>query len=196
MCAQIKGKIHAACLCALGIYLQFLNTGWSLGFSGVSMSGSAAEEGSSGEQPMSKAREEQQSLQEPSEEQVMARNLARRNTKFIHINILCINLMESEEQFLQSFNSFPKQVPSAAAQWCWAPLWDGDRDEPRPGGSGERGDPYGAMDRKRQGSTTRTATQRTVPCFQTTAWTVRWSLAQPGIFCLLVVENCLGITWR
>lgn len=57
-----------------------LKQGWSLGFSGVSKSGSAAVEGSSGEQLRSKARDEQQSLQEPSEEQVVARNLALEGT--------------------------------------------------------------------------------------------------------------------
>lgn len=44
------------------------------------MSGSAAVEGGSGEQAMSTARGEQQSLQEPSEEQVMDRNLALQAT--------------------------------------------------------------------------------------------------------------------
>lgn len=80
MCAQIKGRIHAACLHALGTHLQCLNMGWCLRIPGVSMSGSAAVEGGSGEQAMSTARGEQQSLQEPSEEQVMDRNLALQAT--------------------------------------------------------------------------------------------------------------------
>lgn len=76
MRAQIKGKIHIACMHALGIHLQCLNMGWCLGLSRVSMSGSAAVEGCSEKQPTSMARGEEQSLQEPSEEQVLARNLA------------------------------------------------------------------------------------------------------------------------
>lgn len=58
------------------------------------------------------------------------RNLPKKNSwpetwhLKLHINILCINLMEREKQPLPSFSSIAKQVPSAAAQWCWAPLWE------------------------------------------------------------------------